>query len=1841
MDKFYLQNSCLAQITKKHQYMAFLLMIVVSCSCFGATYKSIAILPPTYCGGINFDGATPITNVTIAGIANSSSRSTTVEYENYTSIIGNVCAGQTGLSISIEGNTVGNYTVSAFVYIDWNQNGILDDAGESYYIGNISNSTGIDGKVASSIISVPSGATSGNTRMRVVFRDRSVNNPCVKSSSYEFGQTEDYTINVNQAPVGLSYTLGSPVYCRGSAIATNSASLSTPGTPSSTYTVSPALPAGLSISSTTGAITGTPTVAVAAANYTVSATNSCGVATVILNITVNAAPATPGTITQPTNKCASTTGNTFSIAAVTGATSYAWSVTGTGWSVTAGGTTTSATITIGSGAGTVSVTATNACGTSSSSSTGSITPTTAPSVPGSSSPYTFTCNGFTAQWGPHYLSTSYYIDVATNSSFSAGTILSSYDNLNVGNVQFLVLSGLSSGTTYYYRVRASNACGTSGNSGTMSGTTTGPTIGTTSSNQSVCSGNSPADITLTGSTGAVQWQSSVDNSSFSNISGATSSVLSSAQIGVLTATRYYRAILTNSGCTSYSTVVTVTVTASTLSTTGPTICVGGSGTLTASGVCGSVFTNSGTAFSGAWTGTSDPTAFRPTFITNSATCSFSTTTRNYVATVFQVSVTGNYTFSMDQNGNYDGMGYITTGSFVPGNCSGGGSWIIGDDDSNGNFEPRMNALFTAGVTYTLISTTYGTSNISDSFSWTVSPPVGGQIMLETSSTIQWYTNSTGGTAIGSGTPFNPVGVAGSGLANTNTAGTTIFYAACSTNPGCRTATSFTINSSPTIAAITTPAALCSGGLLNPTAPTVTANGSTVTASGWQLETGVGTGTFANLTLPYTVAFSDNGKNIRYYATNGCGTTNTNQVVITVNNVPTIVAITAPAALCSGGVLNPTAPTVTANGLTVTASGWQLETGVGSGTFANLTLPYTVAFADNGKKIRYYATNGCGTTNSNEVTIKVDNLLTAPTVGTRTHPTCAVATGSVVLSGLPSGAWALTQDPGSITTTGTGSSTTVSGLSAGTYNFSVIDANNGTGLTGDYFSNMALTGTPTLTRTDVSVNYDWGGGSPDSSIPADGFSVRWSGQVQARYSETYTFSTISDDGVRLWVNGVQIINNWTDHGPTTDTGTIALTAGVKYSIVLEYYENGGGALCQLIWNSTSQGNETIPQSQLFPSSGCTALLSADVVINAQPATPAAPSIGTITNIDCVNATGSVVLNGLPASGSWTINPGAITGTGTSHTITGLTGGSYVYTVTNASGCTSAATSAGGIMISNNAAVTWNGTAWSNGTGPTSASNIIFNGNYSSTGDLYGCSCEVSTGTSVAFNSGDSMIITNQVRVLGTGTLSFDDTASLVQINNTPTVANSGVITYTRITTPISNFDYTYWSSPVVGQILYDVSPLTLLDKFYSYNSFTNNWQQENVGGAMTAGTGYIIRGPQTHMAPSPPSAHMVNFSGAPHNGIINKAIGGAGSSVLIGNPYPSAIDADTFINANTAVIDGTLYFWTHNTSIQLASNITNGTAGSGTYAYTSDDYAAYNLTGGVGTAPAPSSTNAGSVSTIAPTGKIAAGQAFFTSSVAAGNVVFNNGMRIGGGGSAANNSQFFKMASSKTNKVIEKNRLWLDLYNSQGAFKQTLIGYITGATNDYENAYDGESYNSNAYLDFYSVTKDKNLVVQGRALPFVDEDEVPIGFTTKVAGTFEIAMSKTDGLLANKNVFLKDKLLNTTHNLKTKPYSFTTEKGTFDQRFVIVYADKTLATDDFEESVSGVVVSTKNKEIQIKSADELIGKVFVYDFTGKLIYTKTGISNTEHKISNLIVGDKVLIVKIIFENGGAVSKKVIY
>jgi glucose/arabinose dehydrogenase len=141
---------------------------------------------------------------------------------------------------------------------------------------------------------------------------------------------------------------------------------------------------------------------------------------------------------------------------------------------------------------------------------------------------------------------------------------------------------------------------------------------------------------------------------------------------------------------------------------------------------------------------------------------------------------------------------------------------------------------------------------------------------------------------------------------------------------------------------------------------------------------------------------------------------------------------------------------------------------------------------------------------------------------------------------------------------------------------------GDGLKAEYFDNRDFTNLK-LTRIDPTVNFNWGKGSPDASIASDTFSVRWTGQVEAKYSETYSFFTTTDDGVRLSVNGQQIINRFVDQSATEASGAIALEAGKKYDITLEYYENTGQALSRLSWSSLTQAKEIIPQAQLFSTS----------------------------------------------------------------------------------------------------------------------------------------------------------------------------------------------------------------------------------------------------------------------------------------------------------------------------------------------------------------------------------------------------------------------------------------------------------------------------------------------------------------------------------------------------------------------------------------------------------------------------------------------------------------------------------
>ena len=151
--------------------------------------------------------------------------------------------------------------------------------------------------------------------------------------------------------------------------------------------------------------------------------------------------------------------------------------------------------------------------------------------------------------------------------------------------------------------------------------------------------------------------------------------------------------------------------------------------------------------------------------------------------------------------------------------------------------------------------------------------------------------------------------------------------------------------------------------------------------------------------------------------------------------------------------------------------------------------------------------------------------------------------------------------------------------------------NGTGLTGSYYNGTSKTvtpyqpavlfaGTPALQRVDAGLNFNWNSGSPGAGVNATYFGVRWQGQVQPQYSETYYFDVVADDGFMLWVNGQLITSSWS-YISGDRVGSIALQAGVLYDIQIDYYQATYSDEMILNWYSNSQSKQVIPATRLYP------------------------------------------------------------------------------------------------------------------------------------------------------------------------------------------------------------------------------------------------------------------------------------------------------------------------------------------------------------------------------------------------------------------------------------------------------------------------------------------------------------------------------------------------------------------------------------------------------------------------------------------------------------------------------------
>ena len=512
----------------------------------------------------------------------------------------------------------------------------------------------------------------------------------------------------------------------------------------------------------------------------------------------------------------------------------------------------------------------------------------------------------------------------------------------------------------------------------------------------------------------------------------------------------------------------------------------------------------------------------------------------------------------------------------------------------------------------------------------------------------------------------------------------------------------------------------------------------------------------------------------------------------------------------------------------------------------------------------------------------------------------------------------------------------------------------------------------------------------------------------------------------------------------------------------------------------------------------------------------------------------------------------------------------------------------------------------------------------------------------------MIITNDVKVKSTAAFNLLNTSSLVQVNNQ---ANSGIVNYERKTKPMYFLDYTYWNSPVTLASNFAIGNLTFgHNKLYSWRptiaNGSGNWLQEPVTTFMNPIKGYIVRAPLGFPATGLKQVFTANFIGTPNNGDIsipisigtNANIGAfvSGSSVavtnaddewnLIGNPYPSSVDILGFLNdpVNTPFIDGTVYLWTHNTL--PSASAPDPFFADYQFNYTANDYATINTLGNVATTTYTAAVSGGSL----PSRYVASGQSFFISAEANGNVLFKNSMRV-----ASNNATFFRTSNQSND---ENNRFWLNLEGSNGSFSQTLIGYHPNATLAWDRGLDGEVMSLNSDK-LYSTIPNKNLTIQGRPTPFLNSDIVPLGFKATSNSSYRISLDHFDSNFDNQDIYIKDYNLNLTHNLKNGAYVFNSSIGQFSNRFEIIYQNSVLnnPTNSYENQV---IVYT-NEKVDVKSDNELIDQVTVFDVLGRKIDFYKDVNSNTLQLKNLFKNQAALLLRIELQNGIVVTKKVIF
>jgi hypothetical protein len=827
------------------------------------------------------------------------------------------------------------------------------------------------------------------------------------------------------------------------------------------------------------------------------------------------------------------------------------------------------------------------------------------------------------------------------------------------------------------------------------------------------------------------------------------------------------------------------------------------------------------------------------------------------------------------------------------------------------------------------------------------------------------------------------------------------------------------------------------------------------------------------------------------------------------------------------------------------------------------------------------------------------------------------------------------------------------------------------------NNLANPGATTITITNLSS----GSGTPNCTyaINANNVAIVTVNPLPVA-AGTITGTPTVCQGQNTVAYSVPAITNATSY-TWAYSGTGATISGTSNNITINFAANAtSGNLT--VRGTNACGNGTVSANYA-------------VTVNTQPI---APTVGTITQPTCSTASGSVVLNGLPATGSWTINPGTTTGTGTSTTISGLATGTYNFTVTNAAGCTSIA-SANVVINSQPSNNVWNGsvsTDWNNAANWCEGVPSIINNKdvlipsglarYPVIGLEPAASGYVKN---IVFESGTTLIIENNTLFVEgnltlNGKIDLNNEAQLVQGDGSA-FSGTGTLEIDQQGTS-DNFKYNYWGSPVnttgtaytIAGVLRDgtdpnaylpitfgahytfadgVAPLVgeaiklstyWMYKYANLGNGYSGWTSVGKDGNLNVGEGFTMKGSNTGLI-----EQNYTFVGKPNNGDITLLIA-ANRDYLIGNPYPSAIDAKEFIRDNISVpsgyravnvIDGNLYFWDH--------------FGGGNHLLKSYEggYGIFNLTGFVkAMATDALINNTGNQSTKIPPRFIPVAQGFFVTSVSGivgtENIQFKNSQRLYKK-EEPSVSQFMKSegtAKLKKETVSEEvfPKIYLKYSSAKGFHRQLLVGFIENTTDGVDIGYDAINYETFAE-DMSWRNNNINFIIQ--AVPTLnDERKLPLEVKVATTGIIKISIDNTENIPEDTEIFMEDSTTGKRHNISKNQFEIELAAGKYTDRFALTFKTQKLIAEDVmaevlipaatQPIIEGIHVFMNNAigELQIKnnSAEEILN-IALINSLGQTI--KTWNSNFNIRTISLPVSTAtgVYLVQITTKTGNTVKK----